>query len=654
VDTYKSLQLILNAKGDPNATYQSAANNNMGLEMEVWDTPLVIAVRDYRIRGKDRMQSEVVRILLEGKANPNSYDHPSRKTILHLAAARPSTTVLQQLIDAGAHPNLSVYGESALHVALRVPKRMQLQTCLTLITHCKEYINTADEKGIVPLIAFFHERTKWPHSFTPPMISSLFQALFEAGAQATACDSQGYNAAHLASNLNGQGEMTRAALGVLVEGGVPLDARSERGDSIMQMFNLNVAAVDFVLREGSLSVNDTNSSGKTALHIAVERNRLDMVTHLLSKGIDTRIQDNDGHDALHYIQENGNDSTMRVAKQIKSKIQTARKRKIPDGAEEPISKVSKLSLSSIIPERADLENRSLLYLPLEILFEIFEYLEPHQLVKCELICKGWNDILHGPDGNKFWKRYCERFFWLPKGGWDLYLEKKSRGGVPHTVKGFYQSMLACTCRGCGRRTGAVLKLFNELVCLGCRFRLDKYYYYTATELIALQLTKEDIRGCAVYKQNGTFRKATCYRAVQIEPIVFGKYGQVRGAKKLLSVSAKRPLSRNFNHRVQRLFGIYEHMADEVDHVPDIPRFYSIEEGDDSDEENTPMADEQDLMMTDDEEEAVMTDDDEGEPGELDKENTSLFVNCQKKLSNNQREVIQKRRSARLAKLTERK
>lgn len=50
------------------------------------------------------------------------------------------------------------------------------------------------------------------------------------------------------------------------------------------------------------------------------------------------------------------------------------------------------------------------------------------------------------------------------------------------------------------------------------------------------------------------RKGTEYRADEIEPLVFKKYGRVEGIKILLQVAAKRPSSRNFAGRVERLYG----------------------------------------------------------------------------------------------------
>jgi hypothetical protein len=55
-------------------------------------------------------------------------------------------------------------------------------------------------------------------------------------------------------------------------------------------------------------------------------------------------------------------------------------------------------------------------------------------------------------------------------------------------------------------------------------------------------------------QRTGIRKGIEFRADEIEPMVFKKYGRVPGIKLLLKVAANRPTSRNFSSRVERLYG----------------------------------------------------------------------------------------------------
>lgn len=104
------------------------------------------------------------------------------------------------------------------------------------------------------------------------------------------------------------------------------------------------------------------------------------------------------------------------------------------------------------------------------------------------MCKGWYDLLCGPDQHRIWKKFCDEYYWCPKGGWDNYLKRSPRkSSQPFTSKSFYKDQVSKTCKGCHRPTSGYLQLFDELVCLACRYSLDKYFYYSKTEVNALQL-----------------------------------------------------------------------------------------------------------------------------------------------------------------------
>ena len=65
-----------------------------------------------------------------------------------------------------------------------------------------------------------------------------------------------------------------------------------------------------------------DKTGKTALHIAVERNRIELVTVLLSHGAKGNIKDNHDKTPLDYQTELLKDTdTAKLAKQIRSRIQ---------------------------------------------------------------------------------------------------------------------------------------------------------------------------------------------------------------------------------------------------------------------------------------------------------------------------------------------
>lgn len=55
-----------------------------------------------------------------------------------------------------------------------------------------------------------------------------------------------------------------------------------------------------------------------------------------------------------------------------------------------------------------------------------------------------------------------------------------------------------------------------------------------------------------------FWVATEFIGTSIEEVVFKKYGEIEGAKRLLAIEAKRSPRRNFNFRITRLF---KHLAE---------------------------------------------------------------------------------------------
>ena len=123
---------------------------------------------------------------------------------------------------------------------------------------------------------------------------------------------------------------------------------------------------------------------------------------------------------------------------------------------------------------------------------IFNLLDIPALLACESVCKAWKFYLQGPDERRYWRKFCDRYYWCPKVGWENYLARPARGEKSYTVKEFYKETSKTACSGCHRPTAAYSALFGELICLGCRYRLDKYFYYSATDICSLQLSVSSI------------------------------------------------------------------------------------------------------------------------------------------------------------------
>jgi ankyrin repeat protein len=63
--------------------------------------------------------------------------------------------------------------------------------------------------------------------------------------------------------------------------------------------------IQVLLRRGVAAIDERDSEGRTALHIATELGDEVLVRLLLGQGADTRVKDAHGRLALHYAVEKG-------------------------------------------------------------------------------------------------------------------------------------------------------------------------------------------------------------------------------------------------------------------------------------------------------------------------------------------------------------
>ncbi len=54
-------------------------------------------------------------------------------------------------------------------------------------------------------------------------------------------------------------------------------------------------------------INQKDEFGNTAMHIAVDKNRMDIVKYLISKGADVNARDKDGRTPLYYLEMRPNE-----------------------------------------------------------------------------------------------------------------------------------------------------------------------------------------------------------------------------------------------------------------------------------------------------------------------------------------------------------
>lgn len=167
VDSIKTLELLLQNKGDPNSTVREIDVTTQQLHE---DTPLAIAIRDLSpFRGN--MQLKIINLLLNNKADPNQYRSPLGESCLHLAAKRPvASGVIEKLFEANANVTLSISRQSPIHIFMENNHSLHFSKLELLLKHCKKELDTKDEYGNTALLAFFRTRDSWPRFITPPMV----------------------------------------------------------------------------------------------------------------------------------------------------------------------------------------------------------------------------------------------------------------------------------------------------------------------------------------------------------------------------------------------------------------------------------------------------------------------------------------------------
>jgi ankyrin repeat protein len=74
----------------------------------------------------------------------------------------------------------------------------------------------------------------------------------------------------------------------------------------------NKSMVRLLLRRGVSSVNEQDSAGRTALHVAAQSGDGQMVETLIKHGADTKAMDINGLDALHCAVEEGHEDVVEM------------------------------------------------------------------------------------------------------------------------------------------------------------------------------------------------------------------------------------------------------------------------------------------------------------------------------------------------------
>lgn len=148
-------------------------------------------------------------------------------------------------------------------------------------------VNAATANGVTPLVAA-------ASSGQPETIKSLLAA----GADINAPGSQG-NTPLIAAI---QAEQTQAALLLIEQPGVNLEAREEHGSTaLVEAVAMRLRDVVESLAEHGADVNAPGPVGRTALHVAAMQHDPELIAWLLAHGADAQAVDDSGAGVLAYV-----------------------------------------------------------------------------------------------------------------------------------------------------------------------------------------------------------------------------------------------------------------------------------------------------------------------------------------------------------------
>lgn len=225
-----------------------------------WSTPLLEAVKGGH--------TSLVKFMLEKETTRSVSISPQGKTPLQAAIIHERYDILQMFIDA-KKADLTAGDMPAVYCAVANNKPEALAILLAAgadpsVTRKREVRDRADE--------FFG------YSYATRTKTALDSPLQAAAS---------LNSTEMMKTLLGHGAQKTADEH-------PLHTVAAHG---------NIEAAALLLQHGAVKVHDRNSMYQTALHMAAEKNQVDMARFLLAHGIDKNTQDKDKRTALSYAQQ---------------------------------------------------------------------------------------------------------------------------------------------------------------------------------------------------------------------------------------------------------------------------------------------------------------------------------------------------------------
>ena len=222
----KEVRRLLSSGVNPNCVDDSRAYASYG------ETPLH--------RAADRGNNEVVKILLEGGADPDATDSLA-KTPLHKAIRSNNKGAVKLLLDAGASPDPDGNTMTPLYWAAREGKT--------------ELVKMLLDGGASPNLARW-----WPdsplHQAAKRGYKEVVKLLLEAGPNLNLIDSNGETPLHFAAS-EGNKDIVR----MLLDAGADINPATLRGETPIQVaaFNFHLDVVKILFDNGARLNNEGNA-----------------------------------------------------------------------------------------------------------------------------------------------------------------------------------------------------------------------------------------------------------------------------------------------------------------------------------------------------------------------------------------------------------
>lgn len=283
-----------------------AANANVNLENECGANPLLHCLRESRcyFNFSDYFfaQIEIIKLLINAKSNVNlqflnTYTTDLGKTALHFAVNVNNIPAVKLLLAAKANKNIpDAYGKTALYYAQTQEMKDLLNEIGSLSNKEQNMdmdIDHQDEWGKTQL-----HRAVWHRD------SETVRILINKGANLNIQD-QSNNATPLYIAVN-SGDLEIVKLLLNAKADVNIQNTTDHRSSLHEAVCKNNIEIVKLLISANANVNTLDQYGNTALHMAIQRNNIEiepndieMVKLLIDAKADVNIQNNNGEALLH-------------------------------------------------------------------------------------------------------------------------------------------------------------------------------------------------------------------------------------------------------------------------------------------------------------------------------------------------------------------